>query len=209
MYNLIIADDHEIIFYAIKNLLYPYTRFKIIAKTNKGNSLYKICCLHKPDILILDLNLPDINGLNLISKLHYEIPEMSILAYTAFTEEKIAIRAFSDGVKGYVLKNSKKQILLAAIQTVAVKKVYIDPSLNRKTILQKIKNKKRFFILSFREKQILQLISLGYTNKKIAENLFISVKTVETHRLNIMRKLSVHKVTELLNFSRKLGLIQD
>ena len=106
-----------------------------------------------------------------------------------------------------MLKNSSRQVLLAALQTVAANKRYIDPALNREAINIALSvNHDNGEILTPRERQILRLIADGYTNRLISERLCISVKTVETHRLNIMRKLNVHKVTELLNCSRRLGL---
>jgi len=124
-------------------------------------------------------------------------------------EETMAIRTLSAGALGYVLKNSSRQVLLAALQSVAVKKCYIDPALNREAInaALRVKNDSAE-ILTPRERQILKLIADGFTNRLIGERLCISVKTVETHRLNIMRKLNVHKVTELLICARRLGLTE-
>jgi two-component system secretion response regulator SsrB len=157
--------------------------------------------------VVLDLGLPGINGLDLIPQLRCRWPQIAILAYTAHVEEFMAIRTLAAGAMGYVLKNSSRQVLLAALQTVAVNKRYIDPALNREAINVALTiTNENTEILTPRERQILRLIADSYTNRQIGEQLCISVKTVETHRLNIMRKLNVHKVTELLNCSRRLGL---
>ncbi|MEN3259375.1 two component system response regulator [Sodalis endosymbiont of Spalangia cameroni] len=206
-YKILLVDDHELIINGIIVLLEPYPRFKIVAHIDDGLAVYNQCRIHEPDILVLDLGLPGINGLDLIPQLRSRWPQMSILAYTAHTEEYMAIRTLAAGALGYVLKNSRQQVLLAALQTVAVNKCYVDPALNRDMIHTALSMEAdNQELLTPRERQILKLIADGNTNRLIAEQLCISVKTVETHRLNIMRKLNVHKVTELLNCSRRLGL---
>lgn len=206
-YKILLVDDHELIINGIINLLEPYPRFKIVAHIDDGLAVYNQCRIHEPEILVLDLGLPGINGLDLIPQLRSRWPQMSILAYTAHTEEYMAVRTLAAGALGYVLKNSRQQVLLAALQTVAVNKCYIDPALNREMINTALSMEAdNQELLTPRERQILKLIADGNTNRLIAEQLCISVKTVETHRLNIMRKLNVHKVTELLNCSRRLGL---
>ncbi|QZN95381.1 two component system response regulator [Symbiopectobacterium purcellii] len=206
-HKILLVDDHELIINGIINLLVPYPRFRIIAHTENGLEVYNACRLHEPDIVILDLGLPGINGLDLIPQLCSRWPKMAILAYTAHNEEFMAIRTLSAGAMGYVLKNSSQKTLLAAIQTMAVRKRYIDPALNRDAINSALNTEGDSpELLTPRERQILRLIANSYTNRLIGEQLCISVKTVETHRLNIMKKLNVHKVTELLNCSRRLGL---
>lgn len=206
-YKIMLVDDHELIINGITNLLAPYPRFKIIAHIDDGLAVYHACRTEEPDIVILDLGLPSINGLDLIPQLCQRWPKLRILAYTAHLEEHMAIRTLRAGALGYVLKTSSQQILLAALQTVAVNKRYIDPALNREAVLTALTTSEDDnLLLTPRERQILKLIAEGDTNRTIAQRLSISIKTVETHRLNMMRKLGVHKVTELLNCSRRLGL---
>ena len=208
-HRILLVDDHELIVNGIINLLSPYPRFHVVAHIDDGLEVYNACRLHAPDIVVLDLGLPGINGLDLIPQLRRRLPQMAILAYTAHMEETMAIRTLSAGALGYVLKNSGRQVLLAALQSVAVKKCYIEPALNREAIntALRVKNDSTE-ILTPRERQILKLIADGFTNRLIGKRLCISVKTVETHRLNVMRKLNVHKVTELLICARRLGLTE-
>ncbi|MBG6247131.1 MULTISPECIES: two component system response regulator [Symbiopectobacterium] len=206
-HKILLVDDHELIINGIINLLVPYPRFRIIAHTENGLEVYNACRLHEPDIVILDLGLQGINGLDLIPQLCSRWPEMAILAYTAHNEEFMAIRTLSAGAMGYVLKNSSQKTLLSAIQTMAVRKRYIDQALNQDAINSALNTEGDGpELLTPRERQILRLIANSYINRLIGEQLCISVKTVETHRLNIMKKLNVHKVAELLNCSRRLGL---
>lgn len=208
-HRILLVDDHELIVNGIINLLSPYPRFHVVAHIDDGLEVYNACRIHEPDIVVLDLGLPGINGVDLIPQLRRRLPKMAILAYTAHMEETMAIRTLNAGAMGYVLKNSSRQVLLAALQSVAVKKCYIDPALNLDVIntALRFKNDSKG-ILTLRERQILKLIADGFTNRHIGEQLCISVKTVETHRLNIMRKLNVHKVTELLICTRRLGLTE-
>ncbi|WP_145558788.1 two component system response regulator [Yersinia mollaretii] len=207
-HKILLVDDHELIISGIVSLLSTYPRFCITAHIDDGLDVYNACRIHQPDIVVLDLGLPGINGIDLIPQLRCRWPQMAILVYTAHMEEFMAIRTLAAGAMGYVLKNSSRLVLLAALQTVAVNKRYIDPALNSEAINIALSvNHENGEILTPRERQILRLIADGYTNQLISKGLCISVKTVETHRFNIMRKLNVHKVTELLNCSRRLGLI--
>lgn len=208
-HRILLVDDHELIVNGIINLLSPYPRFHVVAHIDDGLEVYNACRIHEPNIVVLDLGLPGINGLDLIPQLRRRLPQMAILAYTAHMEETMAIRTLSAGAMGYVLKNSSRQVLLAALQSVAAKKCYIDPALNWEVINNALRVKNNSTeILTPRERQILKLIANGFTNRFIGERLCISIKTVETHRLNIMRKLNVHKVTELLIRARRLGLTE-
>ncbi|WP_342322911.1 two component system response regulator [Kosakonia sp. BYX6] len=207
-YKIVIVEDHALIVTGIINVLSSWPRFHVVAHINNGLEIYNTCILNQPDILILDLGLPEINGLDMIPQLHYRWPAMSILIYTAYQEESMAIRALAAGARGYVLKKSSQQVLMAALQTMAVKKQFIDPALNHEAIQITLHAEKQDQqLLTTRERQILKLINESNTNRLISEKLCISVKTVETHRLNMMRKLNVHKVTELLHSARCIGLV--
>lgn len=207
-HKILIVDDHELIVHGISTLLTPYPRFEIIGHTVDGRDVYNACIASEPNIIILDLGLPGINGMELIPQLRRRWPEMRILIYSAHSEEFMAVRALRAGADGYVLKSSSQQTILSALQMLAVNQPFIDPTLNRDAIYKALSKKDDTRpILTARERQVLKLIIEGNTNALIGEQLHISIKTVETHRLNIMRKLNVHKVTELMNCAQRLGLI--
>ncbi|WP_145573794.1 two component system response regulator [Yersinia mollaretii] len=206
--KLLIVDDHELIINGIKNMLAAYPRYQIVGQAENGLDVYNLCRQTEPDIAIIDLGLPGMDGLDVIIQVLRRWPTMKILAFTARHEEHYASRTLSSGALGYVLKKSPQQILMAAIQTVAVGKRYIDPALNSE-LMSKMSshgNKSNQPILTPRERQILKLITEGACNRIIADRLSISQKTVETHRLNMMKKLDVHKVAELIHWSYRLGL---
>lgn len=205
--KLLIVDDHELIINGIKNMLAAYPRYQIVGEADNGLDVYNLCRQTEPDIVIIDLGLPGMDGLDVIIQLLRRWPGMKILALTARHEEHYASRTLNNGALGYVLKKSPQQILMAAIQTVAAGKRYIDPALNS-ALLSKLTqdNGENQNILTPRERQILKLITEGSCNRIIATQLSISQKTVETHRLNMMKKLNVHKVAELIHWSYRLGL---
>ncbi|MCU5775528.1 two component system response regulator [Erwiniaceae bacterium BAC15a-03b] len=205
--KLLLVDDHQLIANGIISMLAPHPCFRIVAYINDGLAVYNACRRYQPDILLLDSSLPGINGLDILPTLHQRWPQMRIVVYSDSNEEHLAIRALCAGALAYVLKSSCQQVLLTGLQCVALNKEYIDPALNRAAIHNAIrKDLQPRQLLTPRERQILQMIAEGHSNRLIAEQLCISVKTVETHRLNIMSKLNVHKVTQLLSCSRRLGL---
>ncbi|MCB5323955.1 two component system response regulator [Yersinia intermedia] len=205
--KLLIVDDHELIINGIKNMLAAYPRYQIVGQADNGLEVYNLCRQTEPDIAIIDLGLPGMDGLDVIIQLLRRWPTMKILALTARHEEHHASRTLNSGALGYVLKKSPQQILMAAIQTVSVGKRYIDPALNSSLVNKLAQGTDASQpVLTPRERQILKLITEGACNRIIAAHLSISQKTVETHRLNMMKKLDVHKVAELIHWSYRLGL---
>ncbi|MGL5757295.1 two component system response regulator [Plesiomonas sp.] len=205
--KLLLVDDHELIIDGIKNLLTPYPKYQIVGQAKDGLSVYSLCRESEPDIVILDLGLPGMTGLDVIIQLRRRWPNIRILALTAHHEEHHAHTTLHAGALGYVLKKSPQQILLAAIQSVAAGKKFIDPALKITQVEGlSLTTDKNHGQLTPRERQVLKLIAEGLCNRAIAESLSISLKTVETHRLNMMRKLDAHKVAELVHWSRRLGL---
>ncbi|ARB83478.1 MULTISPECIES: two component system response regulator [Yersinia] len=205
--KLLIVDDHELIINGIKNMLAAYPRYQIVGQADNGLEVYNLCRQTEPDIAIIDLGLPGMDGLDVIIQLLRRWPTMKILALTARHEEHHASRTLNSGALGSVLKKSPQQILMAAIQTVSVGKRYIDPALNSSLVNKLAQGTDACQpVLTPRERQILKLITEGACNRIIAAHLSISQKTVETHRLNMMKKLDVHKVAELIHWSYRLGL---
>lgn len=206
-YRVLIVDDHQLIIHGVKNLLSAYPRYQVVGQIEDGLSIYAACREFTPDIVILDLGLPGLSGLDVIPQLCQRWPALRILVLTATQDELTASRVIRAGAMGYVLKTSSQMVLLSAITSVAAGKKYLDPCLNQFAIADLGRELKNLTLLTCREHQVLQLISEGNANRNIAELLNISIKTVETHRLNTMRKLKAHKVTELLKSAHRLGLL--
>lgn len=203
--KILIVDDHELIINGIKNMLSPYPRYQVVGQAENGLDVRCMCQKTEPDMVILDLGLPGMDGQDVSVDLLRRWPRLRILALTARQEEYYVSQILNIGALGYVLKKSPQEVLLAAIQTIMAGKRYIDPALDHDQVLQLMKTCHNPSSLTPRERQVLKLITEGACNRVIAEKLTISKKTVETHRLNMMRKLDVHKVADLIDWSHRLG----
>ncbi|NDL64401.1 two component system response regulator [Acerihabitans arboris] len=207
--KLVLVDDHELIINGIKSLLSPYPRYQVVGQADNGLEVYGLCSETHPDIVILDLGLPGMDGQDVVVQLLRRWPAMRIIALTSRQGEHHAARALRLGALGYVLKSSTQQCLISAMQSVFNRKRYIDPALDHFRVFQLMDETGHHPLsLTLRERQVLKQIAEGVGNHTIANNLSISPKTVETHRLNIMRKLDVHKAIELVHWSHRLGLVE-
>ena len=205
--KLIIADDHPIFRKGLVDLITSTTRFSICGEAENGNVAFDLIKELTPDIAILDINMPGMNGFDIAKKVKSEALKVNIIFLTMYNEEELFNKAMDLGVKGYILKECAVKDILDCIQSVADGKYYISPVIsdylvNRSTVL-KIDEKQKSAIdkLTPTEKQILQLIAEDKTSKEIADKLFISVRTVENHRMNICNKLSIHGSNALLKFA--------
>ncbi|RKT98825.1 DNA-binding response regulator [Burkholderia sp. Nafp2/4-1b] len=203
--RVLIAEDHPLLRLGLKNLLDTSPPLSVVDEVGNGLEVYRACQRLNPDIVLLDLGLPGMNGLDVIYQLRRRWRDLGILVVTAETAEHRAITALATGANGYMLKNSSKQTLLNAIWKVWRGQTAIDPALNLTQITTKAAPDCSVK-LTPRERQVLKLISEGCRNRDIAEKLTITIKTVETHRLNLMRKLDAHNAAELANWAHRLGL---
>ncbi|HEY0210268.1 two component system response regulator [Acerihabitans sp.] len=207
--KLLLVDDHELIINGIKSLLQPYPRYQIAGQVDNGLEVYGLCGETNPDIVILDLGLPGMDGQDVVAQLLRRWPAMRIIVLTARQGEHHAARVLRLGALGFVLKGSPPRRLLTALQSVFNRKRYIDPALDHFRVFQLMNDSGHHPLsLTLRERQVLKQIAEGAGNQTIAGNLSISPKTVETHRLNIMRKLDVHKAIDLVHWSHRLGLVE-
>ncbi|WP_299008313.1 two component system response regulator [uncultured Shewanella sp.] len=205
--KLFVVDDHSLIFDGLRGFLSSYPEFEFVGFAENGLCVYDNCLKLQPDLIFIDLKLPGMSGIDVIRQLRQRWPEMMIIVLTASVDEKSAREALDAGANGYVIKNSPKNTLLAAIKCVARGKVFLDPSLNAKQVeALKDVSDGDIPLLTPREKQVLKLICEGLRNRDIAENLVISLKTVETHRMNLMQKLDAHNVANLIQWSQRMGM---
>ncbi|MGB0893401.1 MAG: two component system response regulator [Parashewanella sp.] len=205
--RILVVDDHSLIFDGLNSCLAPYPELQLVGFVSDGLSVYQECIKLQPDMIFMDLKLPKMNGLEVIAQLRHRWPKIMIIMLTAVAEEKSAREALDIGANGYLLKNSPKSTLYSAIKSVMKGKIFIDPNLDENQIFALgHAESSEFPILTHREKQVLDLICQGHRNRDIAEDLVISLKTVESHRTNLMRKLNAHNVAELISWAQRLGL---
>ncbi len=210
--RVIIADDHAIIREGLKNLL-EKKDVDVIAIAKNGREAVDLAMHHRPDIIMMDISMPDLNGVDATATILRELPETKVIALSMHSSKKIIDKMFTSGASGYILKETALSELYTAIQEVSKGNFYLTPSIARMykdttgklaTSIDDVPKSKE---ISIKERQVLQLVAEGEKTRDIAEKLRISIKTVETHRRNIMKKLNIFSVAGLTKFAIKEGIV--
>jgi two-component system, NarL family, response regulator NreC len=202
--RIVIADDHAIVRRGLRQLLADEQDFEVVAEAENVDGARRYLRGHHPDVLVLDLNMPGESSLEAIPTLREEFPETQIVVLTMQNEPAYARTAMSAGVLGYVLKESADDELVEAVRAAVAGDHYLNPRLGARVAAEPPPGPPDG--LSERELEILRLIALGHTNAQVAEELFLSVRTVETHRAHIQQKLGLGDRAELVRYAldRKL-----
>jgi len=214
MIKLILADDHQVVRKGFKALLSIEPDLEIVGEAGDGYEALKLTEELQPDVLVLDLMMSGINGLEVTRQLNKKPGHTAIIILSMHSNEAYVLEALRSGAKAYVLKESPTEELMRAIHEVYCGRRYLSSSLTERVIEAYTKNTEAQAIdpydqLTSREKEILQLAAQGHTNNMIASRFFISPRTVETHRTNFMRKLNLHNHSQLIQFAIRHGLIPD
>ncbi len=204
--RIIIADDHQMMRQGLRALLALAPDIQVVAEASNGQEVLDHVRKNSSAVVLLDLDMPVLNGLDTTVALTRLFPGTRILMLTMHAEPALVNRCIQAGAAGYLLKTADQDELLLAIRRVAAGKSYVDQDLNRHNA-SVTPEFARLASLTAREREILVLIAQGKTNPEIAEMLFVSIKTVDTHRVNLMRKLDIHQVALLTQFALKAGLI--
>lgn len=208
--RLLLVDDHAVLRSGLKMLLNAQEDMIVIGEAKSGAEAVEIVKQLNLDIILLDISMPGMGGLEALEKIK-KISSAKILMLTMHADEKYLQEALKAGASGYVLKQAADTELLQAIRDVARGEVYLDSNLAKNLVksiyLPQTETKHSDSILTEREKEVLRLIALGYTNKEIGESLQVSVKTVETHKSRIMEKLHCHKRSDLVRYAIENGYI--
>lgn len=209
--TILIADDHAIVREGLTVLINAQKNMKVIGEASDGISTIKQYRKLKPDILLLDLAMPKMNGFAVINKIKKRFVKSKIIILSMYSDEDSVENAFNNGVNGYLVKQSASSELIKAINAVANWELFISKDLSNLDIkILKDKTLRFYHIdlnLSGREKQILKMIARSNTSKEIGKELFISWKTVEKHRRNIMKKLNIHNIAGLTRYAVDHNLI--
>lgn len=207
----LIADDHALVRAGIRALVEKIKGVTVVAEAGKGNEAVQLINELKPDLILLDITMPDGTGFDVLQHVSKNWPETRVIVLTVHEAGEYAIRALREGAAGFLPKSAASTELENAIQTVMRGEVYISPETSRKTLLEYGKGvTKRDLLatLSPRQREVLRLIAEGRTTKQIAQVLEISVKTVETHRAQLMERLDIHDVAGLVRYAIIVGLIE-
>jgi len=206
--RIVLADDHVLVREGLKSLL-EREHFQVVAEASDGQEAVKLIETHHPDIAILDISMPTLNGIDAARGLTRSAPKTKVILLTQHEEEQYIHEALEAGVKGYVLKNQVANDLIQAIRQVGRGEFYLSPGISR-AVMEAFRNKSERPAdpLTARERQVLQLIAEGKSTKDTASVLGISVKTAESHRMRLMQKLDIHETASLVRYAVRRGLIQ-
>lgn len=213
-YRIVIAEDHTILREGLRSLLSSHPEFETVGEAEDGREAIRCVEKFKPDLVLTDLSMPRMNGLDAIKEIKRRNPKTKVLVLTVHKAEEYILSTFKAGADGYLLKDSTHAELVLAVRKVLSGKHYISPEVSEKVIEGYLEGRKTlkvqtsFETLTSREREILKLIAEGYKNKEIADDLCISPKTVEKHRANLMEKLNLHNVQALTAFAIEKGLVE-
>jgi len=213
-YEIVIAEDHTILRQGLRALLSSDPDFEVVGEAEDGRAAVRCVETLSPDLLLMDLSMPRMTGMEAITEIKKRSPDTRIVVLTVHKGEEYVLSALRAGADGDVLKDAGHDELVTAVKNVLAGKRYLSPDISEKVIGGYLEGR-RFFkgqtpwdTLTQREREILKLIAEGYKNKEIAEHLFISLKTVEKHRSNLMRKLDRHNTAALTAFAMEKGIIE-
>ncbi|SEW25698.1 response regulator [Chitinophaga arvensicola] len=208
--KLAITDDHLLVISGLKAMLAPYPHISVVYENNVAAELMAALPLVQPDVLLLDIQMPEIDGISLCKQVSKAHPGIRIIALSSFMESHYIKQMLRNGATGYLLKNTDPEKLIRAIERVHAGEQFLDDVIQQQLLNEVITGQKRTVFeipLTRREKEILKLIAEEHSNQEIAEQLFISLRTVETHRLNLTQKLAVKNTAGLVKEAMKRGIV--
>jgi len=222
--RILIADDHGVVRSGVRALVKSSASYRVVAEAADGEEAIALAMRHEPDIVMMDISMPKVNGIEATKILKREVPRAKVIILTVHEDEEYVYQMLKAGASGYVLKSAGKKEIFAAIDSAlsgdrffspGVSRLIIDGFIHRDDSEQDRARKgeepvpgHRMPDLTKREVEILQFIAQGLTNRKIAERLFLSVRTVNTHRTNLMQKLDLHDTARLVRFAIEHGFVQ-
>ena len=210
--KVLVVDDHAMFREGIRSLLAGYDDIEILGEATDGSEAIEKTCQLAPHVVLMDIGMPVMGGLEATRRIQKEAPDARVLVLTQYQDTEYILSMIKAGAKGYISKTAIASELVSAIRTVHRGESYLYPSaataLVEEYLMRAGEEKDEYERLTDREREILQLVAEGRTNREIADKLFISVKTVLRHRTNIMEKLGFHNRTELIKYAMSKGLIE-
>lgn len=212
--RILLADDHTVIRSGLRLLLEQQPDFKVIAEAGNGREALDLIELHHPQVAILDIGMPQLNGIEATRQIVAREPHPQVVILSMHSDEGYVLRALKTGARAYILKNSAESDLIRAVRLVAEGKSFFSPTISKMLLedyVRQVREKQvedTYDLLTAREREVLQLLAEGHGNKDIAGMLNLSLYTVETHRGNILQKLNLHGIEELILYAVRKGIIQ-
>jgi DNA-binding NarL/FixJ family response regulator len=209
--KILLADDHKIVREGLSTLIEKQSDMEVMAEVDNGRAAVHFAQKLSPDVVIMDIGMPGLNGIEATRQICRELPGTKVIALSMHADKRFVIEMLNAGAEGYLLKSSAFEELVHAVHAVMAQKSYVSSPLagilvkySRRPLPKK--EFSVFFILTRREREVLQLVAEGNCTKEIADHLHVSVKTIETHRLQIMKKLEIFSIAELTKFAIREGL---
>jgi len=213
--QLMIVDDHPLFREGLKTIIDRDKKYSVVSETGNGKEGMKLAQTHKPDIMLVDISMPGKNGIQMIRELREALPETKFIIISMHSEADYIVEAFRAGATGYMIKESAASNLIRGLDTVASGEMFLDNALSQEVVFKLLQAKANpskdeqdpYSTLTAREQEVMRMLAEGLTTKEVAERLYISPKTVENHRTNLMKKLGLQSTVELIRYAARLGLI--
>jgi DNA-binding NarL/FixJ family response regulator len=216
--RVIIVDDHALVRAGFSSLLKNLTGIKVVGEASEGYEALRLIKEKNPDIVLLDISMPGINGLEVADRIRKEFPEVRVIILSMYLNEEYVLQAMRVGAAGYLMKDSKSEELELAIKAVADGRKYLSSPVSKKVIEAYIKQPLKsgpmvnrtgvYERLTPRQREVVQLITEGHTTKEIAKKLNVSIKTIDAHRTQIMDRLDIHDVASLVRYAIQMGIVK-
>ena len=210
--RVLIADDHKIMLAGLRSLLEKQTDFEVVGEADNGRKAVQMAQEKTPDVVVMDVSMPDLNGIEATMQIVESLPKTRVIALSMHSDKRFVMGMLRAGASGYLLKDCASQELATAIHQVADGKKYLSPEITGVVINDFLLGAPAEEVttatsrLSPREREVLQLIAEGWSTKQIASHLYVSIKTIETHRRQIMKKLDLHSIADLTKYAIREGL---
>ncbi len=211
--RVMIVDDHPLVRGGLRSLLERTGEFVVVGEASDGYEAIEMATRYAPDVILLDVAMPRLNGTDAAQYILEKLPSAGVIMLSMHADESYVLRALKSGARGYLLKASPESDVLAAIRAVASGHAWFSPAITKILVEEYVLEMRRrgvedsYDLLTFREKEILQLLVSGRNNREISSTLNVSVATIETHRNNIFQKLHVHNLPELILYAVRKGLV--
>jgi DNA-binding NarL/FixJ family response regulator len=212
--RILLADDHTLFRRGLMRLLEDRPEFAVVAEASSGLEAVELARQHQPDVAIVDIGMPELNGVEATAQILHHSPKTAVLVLSMHNDERYVVRAVRAGARGYLLKDSVENGLFTAIQLLNQGLAYFSPAVaqvmqeRRAALLNSSEADDRYELLTERERQVYQLLAEGRSNKEIAARLSLSIHTAETHRSRIMEKMGLHGIAELVLSAVRRGLVR-
>jgi len=209
--RVILADDHKLVRAGFRAMLKTLPGVDVVAETENGRDALELIRKHVPDVALLDITMPGLTGLEVAARVSSEMPSVRVIILSMHTGDEYIVQAIRAGIAGYLLKNAEPMELELAIRSALDGDIYMSPGVSKRVIQEFARNTNfttTMDLLSPRQREILQLLAEGNSNKEIAKVLNLSIKTVETHRKELMERLDLHDVAGLVRYAIRMGIVR-